>query len=62
MQAKRSSETTVVYVRVDRSAGVEEGGAWWQVATAEVAETEAVRDAHESDAPKKRRQRWHIGP
>jgi len=62
LQAKRASETTVVYVRVDRDAGVEEGGAWWQVATPEVAETEPVRSAHEAESEKRRRQRWHVGP
>src|SRR5260221_643435 len=62
VQAKHASETTVVYTRVSRDAGVEEGGAWWQVATPEVAETEPVRDAHEAEAPKRRRQRWHVGP
>jgi 3D-(3,5/4)-trihydroxycyclohexane-1,2-dione acylhydrolase (decyclizing) len=62
VQAKHASETTVVYTRVSRDAGVEEGGAWWQVSTPEVAETEPVRDAHEAEAPKRRRQRWHVGP
>ena len=62
LQAKHASETTVVYVRVDRTAGVDEGGAWWEVATAEVAESAPVRDAHERESREKRRQRWHIGP
>ncbi len=62
IQAKQASETTVVYVRVDRAAGVEEGGAWWQVATPEVAEAEPVSEAHERESERRRRQRWHIGP
>ena len=62
LDAKQSSETTVVYVRVDRAAGVEEGGAWWQVATPEVAEAEPVSEAHERESERARRQRWHIGP
>jgi TPP-dependent trihydroxycyclohexane-1,2-dione (THcHDO) dehydratase len=52
----------VVYVRVDRTAGVDDGGAWWDVATAEVAEAAPAREAHEREAKGRRRQRWHIGP
>jgi 3D-(3,5/4)-trihydroxycyclohexane-1,2-dione acylhydrolase (decyclizing) len=62
LRAKHASETTLVYIRVSREAGVEEGGAWWQVSTPDVAESEAVREAHEAEVPKRRRQRWHVGP
>jgi 3D-(3,5/4)-trihydroxycyclohexane-1,2-dione acylhydrolase (decyclizing) len=62
IQAKHASETTVVYVRVDRAAGVDEGGAWWQVATPEVAEAAPVREAHAREEKQRRRQRWHVGP
>jgi len=58
--AKHSSETTVVYVRVDRVAGVDAGGAWWDVATADVSEDKGTKDAHDAAAIAKRRQRWHI--
>jgi 3D-(3,5/4)-trihydroxycyclohexane-1,2-dione acylhydrolase (decyclizing) len=60
--ATRESQTTVVYVRVDRYEGVEAGGAWWDVATAEVAEGDDERAANERHDVEKRRQRWHIGP
>jgi len=61
-QAKHGSETTVVYIRVDRYEGVRAGGAWWDVATAEVSDVPAVREAHEKEIVEKRRQRRHIGP
>jgi 3D-(3,5/4)-trihydroxycyclohexane-1,2-dione acylhydrolase (decyclizing) len=61
-KARRATETTVVYVRVDRYEGVSAGGAWWDVATAEVSEVPEVRDAHERAARERRRQRRHIGP
>ena len=60
-QAKHATMTTVIHIAVDRYQGVEAGGAWWDVATAEVAESAAVRDAHEARAVARRRQRWHIG-
>ena len=59
-EAKHSSETTVVYVRVDRYAGVDEGGAWWDVATAEESTQESVRASHERAVVERRRQRWHV--
>jgi len=52
----------VVYIRVDRYEGVRAGGAWWDVATAEVSDVPAVREAHEKAIVEKRRQRRHIGP
>ena len=61
-KARRATEVTVIYVRVDRYEGVSAGGAWWDVATAEVSESAEVRDAHERDALERRRQRRHIGP
>lgn len=61
-QAKHGSETTVVYIRVDRYEGVSAGGAWWDVATAEVSDVPAVREAHDKETVEKRRQRRHIGP
>ena len=60
-KAKRATETTLVYVRVDRYEGVSAGGSWWDVATAEVSETPGVGDAHERDEVERRRQRRHIG-
>jgi 3D-(3,5/4)-trihydroxycyclohexane-1,2-dione acylhydrolase (decyclizing) len=59
-EAKRASETTVVYVSVDRQAGVDAGGAWWDVATAEVSEDKRVRESHERATAEKRRQRWYV--
>jgi 3D-(3,5/4)-trihydroxycyclohexane-1,2-dione acylhydrolase (decyclizing) len=59
--ATQSDRTTVIHVKVDRYAGVDAGGAWWDVATAEVAEPAAVRGAGERRAHEKRKQRWHIG-
>ena len=61
-QAKHGSETTVVYIRVDRYESVSAGGAWWDVATAEVSGVPAVREAHDKEIVEKRRQRRHIGP
>jgi 3D-(3,5/4)-trihydroxycyclohexane-1,2-dione acylhydrolase (decyclizing) len=61
-EAKHAMELTVVYVRADRYEGVSAGGAWWDVATAEVSEVPAVDDAHERATEERRRQRRHIGP
>ncbi|HUQ42623.1 MAG TPA: 3D-(3,5/4)-trihydroxycyclohexane-1,2-dione acylhydrolase (decyclizing) [Candidatus Limnocylindrales bacterium] len=61
-RAKHGSETTVVYIRVDRYEGVTAGGAWWDVATAEVADASAVKDAHERATSERRAQRRRIGP
>jgi 3D-(3,5/4)-trihydroxycyclohexane-1,2-dione acylhydrolase (decyclizing) len=60
-QAKHGSETTVVHIRVDRYEGVSAGGAWWDVATAEVADAAPVREAHERATAERKRQRRHIG-
>ncbi|HZP95729.1 MAG TPA: 3D-(3,5/4)-trihydroxycyclohexane-1,2-dione acylhydrolase (decyclizing) [Candidatus Limnocylindria bacterium] len=60
LRAKHATETTVVYVQVDRYEGVDEGGAWWDVATAEVADDRSVRDAAERRAAHRARQRWHV--
>jgi 3D-(3,5/4)-trihydroxycyclohexane-1,2-dione acylhydrolase (decyclizing) len=60
-QAKHGSETTVVHIRVDRYEGVSAGGAWWDVATAEVADAAPVREAHERATAERTRQRRHIG-
>ena len=62
IKAKHGSETTVVYIRVDRYEGVAAGGAWWDVATPEVADQVPVRAAHEKDRVERRRQRPRIGP
>ena len=61
-QAKHGSETSVVYIRVDRYEGVSAGGAWWDVATAEVADAAPVREARERATTEKKRQTRHIRP
>ena len=61
-EAKQSMELTVVYVRVDRYAGVDAGGAWWDVANAEVSETPTVDEARGRADVERGRQRRHIGP
>ena len=58
--AKAAPDTTVIHIAVDRYAGVDAGGAWWDVASAEVAAPDAVRSATERRAREKRRQRWHV--
>lgn len=58
--AKAAREITVIHIPVDRSAGVDAGGAWWDVATAEVAEPGPVRAAHERHREARRDQRWHV--
>ena len=60
VEAKHATETTVVYVPVDRYEGVEAGGAWWDVATAEVADAKPARHANDEHTVAKRRQRWHV--
>ena len=58
--AKAARDTTVIHIGVDRYAGVDAGGAWWDVASAEVAAADAVRSATERRAHQKRKQRWHV--
>jgi len=59
-EVKRATETVVIHIPVDRYEGVDAGGAWWDVATAEIADSKPARDAYERHVVAKRRQRWHV--
>jgi 3D-(3,5/4)-trihydroxycyclohexane-1,2-dione acylhydrolase (decyclizing) len=56
-EARKATQTTVVYIKNDRLIGVP-GHGWWDVPPAEISERDSVRDARaawEKDSRKKRR-------
>jgi 3D-(3,5/4)-trihydroxycyclohexane-1,2-dione acylhydrolase (decyclizing) len=58
--ASDADRVSVIYVEVDRYAGVPSYESWWEVATAEVSEDRATRVARDEYVKAKRRQRWHV--
>jgi len=47
-RAKRADKTSVIVIETDPVAATAEGGAWWDVAVAEVSERAEVRDARDA--------------
>jgi 3D-(3,5/4)-trihydroxycyclohexane-1,2-dione acylhydrolase (decyclizing) len=58
--AKRVDRTVVIYVEVDRHAGVPSYESWWDVPVAETSATEAVKKARDSYETAKKRQRRYL--
>ena len=58
--ARSADRTSVITIEVDRYAGVPSYESWWEVATAEVSEGRATREARDQYAKAKQRQRWHV--
>ena len=58
--ASSADRTSVIYVEVDRYVAVPSYESWWEVATAEVSEGRATRDARDEYVRAKQRQRWHV--
>ena len=58
-QAKAIDHTTVIYIEVDRKKGVP-GFAWWDVAVAEVSESDAVKKAYETYRNNKKNQKHYL--
>ncbi|MFH1812309.1 MAG: 3D-(3,5/4)-trihydroxycyclohexane-1,2-dione acylhydrolase (decyclizing) [Pseudomonadota bacterium] len=56
--ARTSDHTTVIVIDADPRISTGEGGAWWEVAVAEVSERTSVREARQKYVQDKRRQRW----
>jgi 3D-(3,5/4)-trihydroxycyclohexane-1,2-dione acylhydrolase (decyclizing) len=59
-EAKQEDRTTVLYVEVDRYAGVPDYESWWDVPVAEVSDVESVRDAREAYEDARARERPHV--
>ncbi len=59
-ESKRAKETTVVVIETDRDARVPGYAAWWDVPIAEVAESEAVREAAREYEIAKQRERYFL--
>jgi 3D-(3,5/4)-trihydroxycyclohexane-1,2-dione acylhydrolase (decyclizing) len=57
---KRADGVSVIHVEVDRYAAVPSYESWWEVATAEVSDDRASREAREQYVKAKQRQRWHV--
>jgi len=58
--AKESDQTVVVHVETDPTKGVTVGGAWWDVAVAEVSTSESVRAARAQYERDKQDQRLYL--
>ena len=59
-EATTADRTSVIYVEVDRYAGVPNYESWWEVATAEVSEDRGTQQARAEYVKAKQRQRWHV--
>ncbi len=58
--AKTTDRTTVVVIETDPSVGVPGYESWWDVAVAEVSESEGVREAHARYVEARKRERYHL--
>ncbi len=58
--AKAADRTTVIVVETDVLAGVPGYDSWWDVAVAEVAEMEGVREARVRYEEARKRERHHL--
>jgi 3D-(3,5/4)-trihydroxycyclohexane-1,2-dione acylhydrolase (decyclizing) len=58
-KAKKQSVTTVITIDTDLYKGIP-GYAWWEVAIAEVSETDTVKKAYKSYVEKKKKQRYFL--
>jgi 3D-(3,5/4)-trihydroxycyclohexane-1,2-dione acylhydrolase (decyclizing) len=58
--AKAATETTVIVIETDPSAGVPSYESWWEVVPAEISEQEGVRKARQEWSAAKKKQRGHI--
>ena len=58
-EAKKSKETTVIYIETDLEKSVE-GYAWWEVAVAEVSEMDSVKDAYKNYIENKKNQKYYL--
>jgi len=59
-EARTVDRTVVIHVEVDRYAGVPEYESWWDVPSAEVSETDAVRAARERYERARAAERWYL--
>jgi 3D-(3,5/4)-trihydroxycyclohexane-1,2-dione acylhydrolase (decyclizing) len=59
-EAKAQTRTTVIVVETDTTASVPGYDSWWDVAVAEVAESEAVRAARAKYEDARKRERYHL--
>jgi 3D-(3,5/4)-trihydroxycyclohexane-1,2-dione acylhydrolase (decyclizing) len=59
-EAKQEDRTVVLYVEVDRYAGVPDYESWWDVPVAEVSDVESVRAARQNYEDARTRERPHV--
>ncbi len=59
-EAKKAERISVVVIETDASAGVPGYESWWNVAVAEVSESESVRQARVRYEEARRRERYHL--
>jgi 3D-(3,5/4)-trihydroxycyclohexane-1,2-dione acylhydrolase (decyclizing) len=59
-EAKQEAGTVVLYIEVDRYAGVPDYESWWDVPVAEVSAVESVRAAREAYEDARARERPHV--
>jgi 3D-(3,5/4)-trihydroxycyclohexane-1,2-dione acylhydrolase (decyclizing) len=59
-EAKKLDRTTVIVVETDPSKSVPGYESWWDVAVAEVSETDSVRKARASYEEARKRERHHL--
>jgi len=60
-KAKSLDRTTVIVVETDPTVGVPGYESWWDVAVAEVSESESVREARVRYEAARKHQRYHLG-
>ncbi len=60
VEAKKITQTVVIYVRVDRYEGVPTYESWWEVPVAEVSESDEVKKARDEHERGMARRRWHL--
>jgi len=60
VEAKQHESTVVVYVEVDRYAGVPDYESWWDVPVSEVSGVDSVREARASYEQARRQERHHL--
>ena len=59
-QSKTTDRTTVIVVQTSREAGVPSYESWWDVAVAEVSESEKVRRARSEYEQARKKERYHL--
>ncbi len=59
-EAKKQSQTTVIYIETDRYAGVPGYESWWDVPVAEVSTIDSVQEAYKDYQEAKQKERYYL--